>query len=108
MREVTLLRQCPTHPNVLRMLDFVEGDESFYLISELCKGPDLQVVLNKRGALTLDEARAFITQSISALVHLHENHILHRDIKPANLVVLEALPDLRKSPLTGCSLKLVD
>ena len=106
-REVSLMQRLD-HANVLRVLDFIEGDDKHWLVTEFCQGPDVQKILNRRGALQLVEAATIIAQCVAALRHLHAHHVVHRDVKPANVVVFDPLLDLHRSPLQGCTVKLVD
>ena len=80
--EVSLMQRLD-HQNVLRVLDFIKGDSIFWLVTELCEGPDLQVLLEARGALLFDEAAALLAQCAKALQELHKHGIVHRDVKPA-------------------------
>ena len=54
---------------------------------QLARGPNLQRVVAKRGALGLPLARLISRQLISAVSYLHGRAVLHRDIKPTNLIL---------------------
>ena len=79
-----------------------------YLVLELCEGPDLQTILDARGALEEVECRRLIAQLTSALCYLRTRSIIHRDVKPANVMLLNTLPDVRTSLLLDVHLKLLD
>lgn len=64
----------------------------------LCKGElggvqeiptccNLATFVSLHGRLTSAPCAAILGQTLSALQHLHDHHIVHRDIKPANIVV---------------------
>lgn len=68
------------HPHILKLHNWTAEDTSWvYLILELCQGPDLQVVLDARGALLEHEAQRIFSQCANALCHLRTLHIIHRD-----------------------------
>ncbi|KAJ6647116.1 Aurora kinase A, partial [Pseudolycoriella hygida] len=77
------------HPNILRMYGYFHDDTRIYLILEYApKGTlykELQTHPNKR----LDEKTTanYILSLASALMYLHQKHIIHRDIKPENLLL---------------------
>ena len=110
MREIELLQSLESHPNICSVLDFVRGANGrrFHLVMELLRGPNLQYVLRKRGALECAEAATILRQCVSALAHLHERKIVHRDVKPSNIVLRDAVPNVRHSPLHKCRIQLVD
>ena len=103
MREIELLQSLESHPNICSVLDFVRGANGrrFHLVMELLRGPNLQYVLRKRGALECAEAATILRQCVSALAHLHERKIVHRDVKPSNIVLRDAVPNARTSPCTS-------
>ena len=66
-KEMQLMKTL-NHPNVLHALDLVVDGDRFHIVLELCEGPDLQVVLDARGALQMDEARDVTQQCLVSTV----------------------------------------
>jgi len=121
-REVKLLRSIE-HANVLRAVDFISDSTRLHIILELLEGPDLQAVLDSRGALRTTEVKSILLQCTQALDHLHDRAIVHRDVKPANVMLVHPLAvqspsarakraeqraALHSTDLSGRHLKLVD
>ena len=46
-----------------------------HLVMEVCNGPTLQRVLDKRGALSEPETRSIMRQLVEAVVHLHARRL---------------------------------
>ena len=46
-----------------------------HLVMEVCNGPTLQRVLDKRGALSEPETRSIMRQLVDAIVHLHARRL---------------------------------
>ncbi|EOD20700.1 hypothetical protein EMIHUDRAFT_208101 [Emiliania huxleyi CCMP1516] len=72
-----------------------------FLYLELCRGPELQQLIDARGALAEGEARLLARQMIAALLYLHSRGIIHRDVKAANAMLDRPLDDLKQTPLDG-------
>uniref|UniRef100_A0A1A7X3W0 Serine/threonine-protein kinase/endoribonuclease IRE1 n=2 Tax=Nothobranchiidae TaxID=405002 RepID=A0A1A7X3W0_9TELE len=85
-REVQLLRESDTHPNVIRYF-CTERDRLFtYIAIELCAATLQQYVedpscFSELGPITLLE------QTMCGLSHLHSLNIVHRDLKPRNILL---------------------
>lgn len=75
-----------THPNIVRLYDFVDQTDVKYLVMEYVDGPTLDDVLDQRGSLKLDEALKWAKGICEGLQYAHEKGVLHRDIKPSNIM----------------------
>lgn len=60
-------------------------DGTPYMVMEHLIGEDLNVILDKRGVLPLDEAALYVHQACEAVAEAHGLGIAHRDLKPANM-----------------------
>lgn len=86
-REARIL-QSYSHPNVVRVHDFVEHDYLLAMVMELVEGPSLVEYLAKwRGRMPLDEIRHLFRAVLEAVEAGHRNGVIHRDLKPDNILV---------------------
>ena len=76
-----------SHPNIVEVYDVGEEDGNYYIVMEYIEGKTLKQLLQKRGALTLNEVIDIMTQLTDGLAHAHEACIIHRDIKPQNIMI---------------------
>jgi serine/threonine-protein kinase len=92
-RAASLIR----HPHVIEVYDFVEGEETFFVM-ELLTGQDLHGALYGPSAAgqsavagPMAPARAvpILAQIASALHAAHLREIIHRDLKPENVFLAE-------------------
>ena len=83
--EIDILKKL-SHPNIVRIYEFYESRNNFYLIDEYCDFGELYNYINKS---TLNEKQLAVIfyQVFSGLCYLHENNILHRDMKPENILI---------------------
>ncbi|HKO94577.1 MAG TPA: protein kinase [Polyangiaceae bacterium] len=88
--------------HVARVLDVGTLENGFpFIVMEYLEGEDLADLLDRQGALEVEQAVQFLMQSCEALAEVHAAEMIHRDLKPGNLFITK-LPD--GSP----SLKIVD
>eukprot|EP00529_Nitzschia_sp_RCC80_P024855 CAMPEP_0113478286 /NCGR_PEP_ID=MMETSP0014_2-20120614/20672_1 /TAXON_ID=2857 /ORGANISM="Nitzschia sp." /LENGTH=536 /DNA_ID=CAMNT_0000371461 /DNA_START=52 /DNA_END=1665 /DNA_ORIENTATION=+ /assembly_acc=CAM_ASM_000159 len=87
-REISILTEL-RHPNVIRLIRAfpVFKGTSRLVALQLARGPNLQRVVGKRGAVGLPLARMISRQLIAAVSYLHGRAVIHRDIKPTNLIL---------------------
>ncbi|KAM9857448.1 serine/threonine-protein kinase/endoribonuclease IRE1 [Aulostomus maculatus] len=85
-REVQLLRESDTHPNVIRYF-CTERDRLFtYIAIELCASTLQQYVEDPSCFPELNPI-TLLEQTMCGLSHLHSLNIVHRDLKPRNILL---------------------
>eukprot|EP01135_Chromosphaera_perkinsii_P011563 Nk52_evm2s2449 gene=Nk52_evmTU2s2449 len=75
------------HPNIARVFDRFETDNSCYIIEELALGGNLREYLNAHRSVTPQHACEVFFQILSAVHTCHERGIAHRDIKLSNILI---------------------
>ncbi|MDR1556000.1 MAG: WG repeat-containing protein [Tannerellaceae bacterium] len=73
------------HPNIVRVTDVFEQNETAYYVMEYLGSCSLQRVVEEKGALPEGEALAYIRQIAYALAYIHAKQITHWDIKPEHI-----------------------
>ncbi|MDR3403479.1 MAG: serine/threonine protein kinase [Chthoniobacter sp.] len=79
-----------THPNIVRIYDFLEDDEATAIAMEYVEGSTLSQLRAARPqrCFEVDELRGWVTELCGALDYAHrEAGVVHRDLKPANLLI---------------------
>lgn len=84
------------HPNIVKLYEFFEDDDNFYIIQEFCSGGQLFEAILKKKTFTENEAAEIMTQVLSAIAHCHQRKIAHRDVKPENLLIDQLSVDQEK------------
>lgn len=74
------------HPNIVRILEFIEEPTTYYIITDLCTGSNLIERITNSVDFSENQAAKYMYQIFSALSHCHKLGIAHRDIKPENLL----------------------
>jgi eukaryotic-like serine/threonine-protein kinase len=75
---------CSAH--TLALYDFgVADDGTFYYVSELLDGFDLDQLVRQFGPVPAERAVHLLRQICDSLAEAHEAGLIHRDIKPANV-----------------------
>ena len=86
LAEARLLSQLE-HPNICRLYDYVEGEESDYLVLELIQGRTLNEAVED--GLSESDKLHIAEETVRALVVAHARGIVHRDLKPSNVMLAE-------------------
>lgn len=91
-REGDLLQRL-NHPNIIRVIETLEGDQPAIIMAYV-DGGSLADRLDRHGPLPLDEALAVALEVADALARAHHLGVIHRDVKPANILLDAAAPVL--------------
>ncbi|MEY2489478.1 MAG: eukaryotic-like serine/threonine-protein kinase [Verrucomicrobiota bacterium] len=79
-----------THPNIVRIFDFIEDEQTAAICMEYVDGTTLSYArVHKRSkCFGIPELVPWITSLCDALAYAHESvGLVHRDLKPANMMV---------------------
>lgn len=76
-----------SHPNIIKVLEFFEANNTAYYSMEFIKGGDLEEYINGRGWLTEKEALGLMADILGATECMHRNFMLHLDLKPLNIMM---------------------
>ncbi|KAJ3397365.1 hypothetical protein HDU92_008356 [Lobulomyces angularis] len=93
-REVKILQQLH-HPNIIKMLDYFETREKYYLVFDLVTGGELFEEIAQRGKFNERDCTKIIYSILDALSFLHHHDIVHRDLKPENILLKNKSDDLK-------------
>ena len=77
------------HPNIVRVIDYLEQNKTAYIVMEYEHGNDLQNKLRRKRTLTPDELLKLYVPLLDGLAQVHQAGFIHRDIKPANIFIRE-------------------
>ncbi len=80
------------HPNIMRVYEFFEDKDNFYIITEYCDQGDLAGKMDEEGKLSELLVKYFMNQVFIAISYLHSQDVFHGDIKREN-ILLESLDE---------------
>jgi serine/threonine protein kinase len=79
-----------THPNIVRIFDFIEDERTAAISMEYVDGATLSYLRVQKPSKCFDvrELAPWVTSLCDALAYAHDSaRLVHRDLKPANLMV---------------------
>ena len=97
------------HPNIVKLIDFAEARQYYYIVLELCPGGELFHQIVRLTYFSEDLSRHIILQVAQAIEYLHETSgVVHRYVLSfplccvlgANLVITTGISSPRTSSST--------
>ncbi|XP_054828120.1 ribosomal protein S6 kinase alpha-5 isoform X4 [Eublepharis macularius] len=85
-REITALKLCEGHPNIVKLYEIYHDQLHTFLVMELLKGGELLERIRKKKLFSETEASYIMRRLVSAVSHMHDVGVVHRDLKPENLL----------------------
>lgn len=99
--EVEILKSLD-HPNILKVYEYFEDPEHFYIVMEYCEGGDIFDKIEQNGRITERYAAKVMTFLLKGINYMHNKNIVHRDIKPENILITN------KSDYKNLNIKIID
>ncbi|XP_049684836.1 ribosomal protein S6 kinase alpha-5 isoform X3 [Accipiter gentilis] len=91
-REITALKLCEGHPNVVKLHEVYHDQLHTFLVMELLKGGELLERIQKKKHFSETEASHIMRRLVSAVSHMHDVGVVHRDLKPEYTMLSGQVP----------------
>ena len=88
LNEARTLARFQSDAGIVNVIDFVEENNTAYIIMEYLDGITLREYLKNNGVVKPDEAIRMLMPVMRALEDVHRAGIIHRDISPDNIMML--------------------
>merc|ERR1712200_70264 len=85
--EVALMQQVNDVPGVIKLLDYFDTSDSFYVVMKRFNSKDLFDFITEQGPLPEHLARDLFMQLVDTVSECHEKGVVHRDIKDENILI---------------------
>merc|ERR1711887_70849 len=85
--EVALMQQVNDVPGVIKLLDYFDTSDCFYVVMERFNSKDLFDFISEQGPLPEHLARDLFMQLVDTVSECHEKGVVHRDIKDENILI---------------------
>lgn len=94
LREVSILRAMPRHPNIVKLFDIIDVTRQNEQYNSLCfvfevAQQDLHSFIKQSQVITILQAKKIMYSVLSGLKFMHSAGIVHRDLKPANILICQ-------------------
>ncbi len=77
-----------SHPNIVRLYDFVNEGNTLALVMEFIDGKPLdEMILQETGAIPHERALYLFKQMLEGMSYAHARGMIHRDLKPSNIMI---------------------
>lgn len=86
MNELDVLKKT-NHPNIMNVVEILEDDMHFYVVSEILEGGELFDRITEVQSFSEKKAAYILQQVLLAINYMHKKNISHRDLKPENILL---------------------
>ena len=86
LNEINILKNLD-HPNIMKIYEFYEDKDNYYIITEFFDQGDLFTKLLKIGYMNEVIVKFLMSQILNAVAYLHSKKVLHGDIKMENILL---------------------
>ena len=86
LNEINILKKMD-HPNIVKIFEFYNSPEGYYLITEFCQDGELFNEIVDNAPFPEPIAANIMYQIFSAVNYCHSMNIIHRDLKPENILI---------------------
>ena len=87
LKETRKMSKVDDIPNVVRVRDLFQENETAYIVMDFVEGETLKARLEKTGPLPWKQAKGIFLPAIQAMEQVHQAGLVHRDISPDNLML---------------------
>merc|ERR1711878_125499 len=85
--EVSLMQQVENIEGVIKILDYIDDTECYYIVMEKINSKDLFDFITDQGPLPENFARGMFSDIVQTVIQCRDSGVLHRDIKDENILV---------------------
>merc|ERR1711892_134228 len=85
--EVALMQQANDVPGVIKLLDYFDATDCFYIVMERFNSKDLFDFISDQGPLPETVAKDLFSQLVDTVRLCHQKGVVHRDIKDENILI---------------------
>ena len=89
LQEARTLAKLDDVPEIVRVWDFFEENNSAYIVMEFLEGTTLKDLMAARGRMDPNELFNMLGPVLKSMHAMHKAELIHRDISPDNLMLLK-------------------
>lgn len=87
MREISLLKELSSHPNVVHLHEVIHQQDKLYLVFEFVDQDLKKCMESLPSKMDILQIKSYLYQLLAGIAFCHANRVLHRDLKPQNLLI---------------------